>query len=144
MVGGALPDPDTEFGRRVFHRLREEEVIWITTVGRDGIPQPNPVGFLLQDDFSILIYNMATAKRLEHVAQRPHVALHFDGDGSGGDIVVFAGFASRIDGAPPPHENQAFRAKYDQSLLRISGDPEEFGRRFPVALRVEIMRTRGR
>lgn len=44
--------------------MGEEEVIWITSVSKDGTPQPNPVGFLLQDDNSILIYNMVNANRL--------------------------------------------------------------------------------
>jgi PPOX class probable F420-dependent enzyme len=140
---GALPDSSTEFGERVRRRLREEKVIWITTVGKDGTPQPNPVGFLFQDDDSILIYNMINANRLSHVGGRPRVALHFDGDGVGGDIVVFTGTALRADDVPPPHENEAFLAKYGDSLLRVSGSAEEFGQRFPVPLRIEITRTRG-
>ena len=139
----ALPDPSSAFGERVRRRLREEQVIWITTVGKDGTPQPNPVGFLLQDDDSILIYNAATANRIGHVAARPRVALHFDGDGSGGDIVVFAGTARRADDIPRPHENQAWLAKYGDGILRMFGSAETFSERFPIPLRVEIARTRG-
>ena len=91
MTGDALPEFGTEFGARVRRRLREERVIWITTVGRDGTPQPDPVSFLLQDYDSILTYNMINANRLTHVVDRPRVALHFDGDGAGADIVVFTG-----------------------------------------------------
>lgn len=102
MMESVLPEPGTPFGERVRRRLREEQVIWITTVGRDGTPQPNPVGFLLQDDNSILVYNAVRANRTGHVADRPRVSLHFDGDGAGGDIVVFTGTARRVDDAPPP------------------------------------------
>jgi PPOX class probable F420-dependent enzyme len=144
MAEGALPDSDTAFGRRVRRRLREEQVIWITTVGQDCTPQPNPVGFLYQDGSSILIYNMVNAKRISNVLDRPQVALHFDGDGSGGDIVVFNGTAILAHDIPPPHENPAFLAKYGDSLRRVSDSAEEFGRRFPVPLRIEITRTRGR
>jgi hypothetical protein len=72
MAQSALPDSGSEFGERVRRRLREEQVIWITTVGKDGTPQPNPVGFLFQDDHSI--YNMVNANRIRHVADRPQVA----------------------------------------------------------------------
>jgi PPOX class probable F420-dependent enzyme len=123
--------------------LHEEQAIWITTVSKDGTPQPNPVGYLFQEDKSILIYNMVNANRLNHVVERPHVVLQFDSDGTGGDIVVFTGTARRADDLPPPHENPAFIAKYGDSLLRVSGSAEEFGRRFLVPLRIELTRTRG-
>jgi PPOX class probable F420-dependent enzyme len=142
MAEGALPDFNTPFGQRVRRRLREEQVIWITPVGRDGTPQPNPVGFLFQDDDSILIYNMVDAHRVNHVVDRPQIALHFDGDGVGGDIVVFTGIAHRADDIPPPHENPAFLAKYGDALLRVSESAEEFGQKFPVPLRITINRTR--
>ena len=144
MADGALPEPGSPFGDRVRRRLREEQVIWITTVDRHGIPQPNPVGFVFQDDESILVYNMRNASRLTNIADRPQVALHFDGDGTGGDIVIFTGTARRVDDVPPPHENSGYLTKYADALLQISQSAEEFGRRFPVPLRVEITRTRGR
>jgi PPOX class probable F420-dependent enzyme len=100
----ALPDSSTAFGERVRRRLREEQIIWITTVGKDGTPQPNPVGFLFQDDNSILIYNMVTANRINHVVDRPQGALHFDGDGTGGDILVFTGTACRRMTSPATRE----------------------------------------
>ena len=143
MTESALPDPSTPFGERVRRRLREEQVIWITTVGKDGTPQPNPVGFLLQDDNSILIYNMAKANRVKHVVDRPRVALHFDGDGSGGDIVVLTGIARRADDVPPAHENEAWLAKYGDGMARRSGSAEKFSQDFPVPLRIEITGTRG-
>jgi PPOX class probable F420-dependent enzyme len=144
MTESVLPDPSTPFGERVWRRLRKEQVVWITTVGKDGTPQPNPVGFLFQDDNSILIYNAVKANRINHVVDRPQVALHFDGDGDGGDIVVFIGTARRVDDIPPPHENQAWLAKYGDSAARMFGSPEKFSEMFPVPLRIEISRTRGR
>jgi PPOX class probable F420-dependent enzyme len=143
MTESVLPDPGSPFGERVRRRLREEQVIWITTVGNDGTPQPNPVGFLLQDDNSILIYNMVNANRISHVIDRPRVALHFDGDGTGGDIVIFSGIARRADDVPLPHENPGWVAKYLDGMARQFGSLEKFSEKFPVPLRIEITRTRG-
>jgi hypothetical protein len=61
-----------------------------------------------------------------------------------GDIVVFTGTARRAKDIPPPHENPAYLAKHGDSLLRVSHSAEEFGKKFPVPLRIEIARTRGR
>lgn len=143
MTKCVLPDPGTPFGERVLRRLREEQIIWITTVGKDGTPQPNPTGFLLQDDNSILRYNAAKANRIDHVVERPRVAMHFDGDGTGGDIVVFTGTAHRADDIPAPHENQGYLAKYGEGMARVFGSVEKVSERFPVPLRIEITRTRG-
>src|SRR5919205_2201295 len=87
-----LPDPSTPFGERVARRLREEPVIWFTTVDEKGTPQPNPVWFLWDEvSAEFLIYSLSGARRLQHVQHNPRVALHFDGNGSGGDIIVFTG-----------------------------------------------------
>jgi len=76
-----LPDPATPFGRRVRARLRDDTVAWLTTVGSDGTPQPNPVWFLSEEDGNVLVYNRPDAGRLRHVRTRPRVAVSFDGDG---------------------------------------------------------------
>ena len=41
--GAMMIDTMTEFGARVERRLREEPVIWLTTVRDDLLPQPSPV-----------------------------------------------------------------------------------------------------
>ncbi|ATL71793.1 pyridoxamine 5'-phosphate oxidase family protein [Nocardia terpenica] len=147
MAEGALPDPNTPFGERVWRRLREEQLIWLTTVGKDGTPQPNPVGFVFQDDQSILVYSALGARRLDHIAERPRVALHFDAqfvpDGTGGDIVIFTGTARRADDIPQAHENPAYLAKCGDDAVRAFGSVEKFSEKFPVPLRIEIVRTRG-
>ena len=56
MTDDVFPDPSTPFGQRVQRRLRDEQVIWLTTVGADGTPQPNPVWFLV-DGTTVVVYN---------------------------------------------------------------------------------------
>jgi PPOX class probable F420-dependent enzyme len=144
MSVGALPDPATEFGQRVRRRLHDEKVIWLTTVGSDATPQPNPVGFLFDGQSSILVYSEARARRLDHVAQRPHVALHLDGDGHGGDIVVLTGRAELAHDVPPADANDAWLAKYRDGMTRLSGRTRTYSERFAVPVRIAITRVRGR
>src|ERR1700737_3057930 len=87
-----LPDPSTLFGERVARRLRDERLIWLTTVDAKGTPQPTPVWFLWDEATStILVYSRADAKRLAHISQNPRVAFNLDGNGKGGDIIVITG-----------------------------------------------------
>jgi PPOX class probable F420-dependent enzyme len=137
-----LPDPGSAFGARVRVRLREESTIWWTTVGRDGTPQPNPVWFLWQDD-GFLVYNTASAHRLVHIARRPTVALHFDSDGRGGDIVVFRGRAQRMSDYPAPHDNDDYVHKYGPGMTEISGSLQAFSEAYPIAVRIAIDTVRG-
>src|SRR5438270_7862312 len=87
-----LPDPSTPFGERVARRLRDERLIWLTSVDAKGTPQPAPVWFLWDEATStMLVYSRSDAKRLAHMQQNSRVALNFDGNGSGGDIIVISG-----------------------------------------------------
>jgi PPOX class probable F420-dependent enzyme len=136
--------PSGAFGERVRARLRDDYVIWLTTVGEDGTPQPNPVWFVWDGADSVLVYNRADAHRLPHIEARPNIALHFDGNGRGGDIVVIAASARRDPDAPPAHENGDYVAKYADGMQRVSGSPEQFSVAYPVPLRITFRRVRGR
>jgi PPOX class probable F420-dependent enzyme len=138
----SIPDPSTPFGQRVQRRLREEIVVWLTAVGNDGTPQPNPVWFIW-DGSGILVYNRPDAHRLTHVRRRPRVALHFDGNGQGGDIVVISGRAEVVDGEALPHQVPDYVAKYGPRMNRVSGSLEEFSRQYPVPIWIRDVGVRG-
>ena len=137
-----LPDPATPFGERVARRLHDESVIWYTSVARDGTPQPNPVWFWW-DGEAFLVYNRPNAGRVAHAAARPRVALHFDGNGRGGDIVVFTGIAAVAPDVPPPHAQVGYLGKYGEAIARVASSPEAFSEQYPVPIRVRPDRVRG-
>jgi PPOX class probable F420-dependent enzyme len=139
-----LPDPDSAFGARVHTRLREEYGIWLTTVGADGTPQPNPVWFLWEEDSeSLLVYNRNTAKRLAHVAANPRVCAHFDSNGHGGDVVVFTGTAGPADDVGAPDRHETYLAKYADGIKRIGLTPQSFAALYRAALRIRVDKVRG-
>jgi PPOX class probable F420-dependent enzyme len=135
-------DLTTEFGQRVNQRLEKEQIIWLTSVGSDGTPQPRPVWYLW-DGETFLIYSRPDTAKLRHIAANSHVALHFDGNGDGGDIVVFTGEAIITAGAPPADQNLAYLEKYDSGLKRINQTAAQFGKNYSVAIRVRPLRLRG-
>lgn len=142
-MNSLLPDPSTEFGARVARRLAEEPIGWLTLVDASGTPQPAPVWFLWGGE-TALIYSDHRAKRLAHLRANPHVALHLDGNGHGGDIVVLTGEITETPDEPSPPDNPAYLAKYGS---QIGGGPwktpEVFAETFSVALRFRPRQVRG-
>jgi PPOX class probable F420-dependent enzyme len=138
-----LPDTSTEFGARVERRLREETIAWLTLVDPRGTPQPAPIWFLW-DGETALIYSDRNAKRLAHLQQNPRVALHLDGNGRGGDIVVLTGEAVVDESAPAPQDNEPYLAKYGDLIAGGSWrTPEVFAETFSVPVRFTPARVRG-
>jgi PPOX class probable F420-dependent enzyme len=139
-----LPDPATPFGERVARRLHGECLIWLTTVDAKGMPQPTPVWFLWDEATStLLIYSRADAKRLEHMQQNSRVALNFDGNGSGGDIIVITGQAQVSTDDPPADQLPTYVEKYRDFIARRYNTPENFASIYSVALRIHPIAIRG-
>jgi PPOX class probable F420-dependent enzyme len=137
-----IPDPATAFGERVRRRLTAEMTIWLTTVGHDGTPQPNPVGFLWDGGDGLLIYSQADARRLANIRRRPQVSLNLD-SGGGTDIVVLTGTAEILDDFPSVAGNPAWLEKYGEAIDARFGSAATFAERFPVPVRVRLTRVRG-
>jgi PPOX class probable F420-dependent enzyme len=142
VTSDVFPDRATAYGERVRRRLTDEMTIWLTTVGRDGTPQPNPVGFLWDGGNSLLTYSQADARRLAHIRRQPLVSLNFDSNG-GTDIVVFTGTAAILDDYPAVPGNPAWLEKYGQSVDARFGSAAEFAERFSVPVRIHLTRVRG-
>lgn len=135
-------DLTTPFGQRVARRLAEERIIWLTTVSPNGVPHPRPVWFLW-DGETFLIYSQPDTFKLEHIAANPHVALNLDGDGLGGNIVVFTGQIRLDPTAPPAHQVPEYVTKYQPGFERINMTAEAFAAAYSVALRVTPTSLRG-
>lgn len=135
-------DTSTEFGARVERRLREERLIWLTTVRADGTPQPVPVWFLW-DGETFHIYSRPNQPKLRHIERSPNVALHFDGNGQGGDIVVFTGQARLDPQAPPANQVAEYVERYQPGFVRLGMDAETFARSYSVPIRVTPTALRG-
>ena len=71
------------------------------------------------------------------------VALNFDGDGMGGNIVVITGQAEIASEAPPANEVAAYVQKYQRGFERIGLSAEGFAQSYSVAIRVRPTRLRG-
>ena len=134
-------DESTEFGARTARHLRDEIVVWLTTVTPRGAPLPMPVWFVWDGAESVSMYSQPGA-RIRNIEANGHVALNFSGDGRGGDIVVLSGVAA-IDRDAGADQDPGYLAKYHEHITRIGMTPEAFADRYSVPVRIRLGRLRG-
>jgi PPOX class probable F420-dependent enzyme len=107
-------DETTPLGARILERLREERVIWMTTVDR-GAPQPAPVWFVYErktDSERIVVYSRTNARRVTNVRDNELVALNFNCSPGGGQVHVIRGVARIALELPSVAEAETYRARY--------------------------------
>jgi len=131
---------DSQFGSHVALRLQTENVIWLTTTSKAGIPQPNPVWFYWDED-TFLIYTEPASVKLKNIASNPNVALNFEGaDALGGDVVIFTGEASIEERSDLPHPG--YVQKYEVYAAELGYTLEDLYARYSVAIRIRPTRVR--
>jgi PPOX class probable F420-dependent enzyme len=141
-MDSVLPDPSTPQGERFARRLAEERIGWLTTVGADGTPQPNPVWFLW-DQGTILIYSLPNAARLPHIRRNSRVSLNLNSNAQGGDILVLTGDARISTDEPPADQVPAYVAKYGEAIARSFGTPANFAAQYSTPIRITPTKARG-
>jgi PPOX class probable F420-dependent enzyme len=100
-----------------------------------------PVWFLWEGD-TFLVYSRPDTAKLRNIERNPRVALHLDGNGRGGDIVVVAGEAS-LSGDPPADQVPAYVEKYAELIDRNGWTPHTFASDYSVPIRIAVRRIRG-
>ena len=136
-------DLNSNFGKVVQTHLNEEYVIWLTTVDSHGMPQPRPVWFIWEED-SFLIFSQAKASKLLHIKKNPNVALNFNTDETGDQLViVFTGEAFIDTKSPVAHQVAAYIEKYRNGIAGLPMTPEEFSRDYSVPIRIRPAKVRG-
>jgi len=136
-------DESDDFGGRAARHLREDIVVWLTSVSPKGVPSPKPVWFVWDGASTIRVFSMPTATRLKHLAEHPQASLNFAGDGRGGDIVVLLGEAVADQQAPAANAVPDFVAKYAEEITRINHTPETFAQSYSVPIVITLHRVRG-
>ncbi len=134
-------DLTSEHGMQALKKLKSEMVIWLTTVTPNGTPQPRPVWFIWQDN-KIIVYSMASAKKLEHIRNNPHVSLQFNMASHNDTAFVFIGQASIIESPTPAIKVNEYIQKYSDEIKGMDATPESFNDAYNV--RIEITPTKFR
>ena len=135
-------DFSSRFGRHANRRLRQEKIIWLTTVDSKNTPQPRPVWFHW-DGQTVLIFSERHKAKLRHIPANPRVALNFNTDQDGGDVVVLIGDARILDESPDPNRVKTYLRKYRASIKDLGMTIKEFSDAYAVPILVTPQSMRG-
>jgi PPOX class probable F420-dependent enzyme len=133
-------DLTTELGARAAKRLRDEYVVWLTTVSPNGCPQPNPVWFYW-DGKVLLIYSQPSAHKVRNITHNPKVSINFQADEEGGNIIVLTGTAL-LKKNPPQHDSRYIQ-KYRDHIPKIGLTPESLTASYSILITVSPNKLRG-
>lgn len=137
-------DESTEFGARVRQRLIEERFVWLTTVSPGGTPLPSLVWFLHDEDETVLVWSQPAKPKVKAIAVNPTVALNFNSDTGGDNMVVLKGTAAVDTSNRPEDQRAAFVEKYGRAMTSIGyRPPERFFDDYSVPIRVSLETVRG-
>ena len=129
---GALDPAAPEHGEAE-RWLRDELVVWLTTVREDGQPQSVPVWFLWEDG-AFLVYSQPGKPKLANIASNAKVSLHLRGTETGAQIVTVEAEAVRSDD-PPADRVPGYIDKYRGEIESSGWTPRSFAEDYSVPLR---------
>ncbi len=131
-------DLESKFRRQVDRRLREEVVIWFTTVTPRGAPVSNPVWFYW-DGEDIIVYSQPGSHRVRNLKLNPRVSLNLQGvDALGSHVLIIQGEAKLTpdNRTIPP----VYWGKYRKFLQTMN--EEQMVADYSVEIRVKPLRVR--
>jgi PPOX class probable F420-dependent enzyme len=120
----------------VEQRLREEPIVWFTTVRPDGRPHTVPVWFLW-DGETFLIFSQPGNLKIRNLQRNPHITLALDGTNQGGDVVTVEGEAELLS---EPSRNilvPAFGEKYASMIKTMGVDAEGLVEDYSQPIRIK-------
>jgi PPOX class probable F420-dependent enzyme len=131
-------DLDAKIRAQVDKRLRDEVIVWFTTVSPSGVPTPNPVWFLW-DGEHITVYSQPSSYRVRNIKQNSNVALTLQGvDATGHNVLIVSGEAILQPGIKAiPSAYWDKYAKYMEEMTQ-----EEMTREYSVEIRIAPTKIR--
>ncbi|MFI1914966.1 TIGR03667 family PPOX class F420-dependent oxidoreductase [Nocardia sp. NPDC020380] len=142
MTSAPVVNTSSDFGSHVANRLERDFVIWLTTVGPTGTPQPNPVWFLW-DGTEFLLFSKPDQAKLRNIAHNPRVALNLNSTPGGSEIAILTGTARLPEEAATADEIAAYTKKYASGMTDIGLTVEQFYADYSVPIRITPDRLRG-
>ena len=117
-------------------RLRDDLMIWLTTVSPTGRPHTVPVWFWW-DGEAITIFCEPETKKIRNLHQNPAIALALETDDDGEIVIIFEGDAELTSEPTTELMPSGFGDKYARLWERISSSPEIMAARYTQPVRLK-------
>lgn len=122
-------------------RIRDDDVVWLTTVTDSGVPAPNPVWFVPDGD-DLVVFSSPESRRVHNLGARPTVSLNFNTTPDGGDVVVIVGTAALTPNVAPSGQ-PGYLDKYSGAIAdELHTTVEEIDATYSTRIRIRPDRVR--
>jgi PPOX class probable F420-dependent enzyme len=135
-----MVDTNTNAGAMAERKLREEEIIWLTTVSPNGQPESVPVWFYW-DGKTVRIYSQPGKPKVRNIQANPRVALNFNCDPQANHVVRLRGRAAIDPNSPPATSVPGMIEKYSEGIRRIGITPDQYAQDYSVAIHITPTRV---
>ena len=119
-------------------RLRENIIVWISTVRPDDRPHIVPVWFLW-DNETVLIFSKPDQK-IRNLKKNPRVMLALDDTRGGDDVIMIEGEATLLDPSEVDTTMPAYAEKYGELLKDMRWTPQSMAQDYTQPIRVKPAR----
>lgn len=135
-------DFTTDHGKMALEQLENEIVIWLTTVTPKGMPQPNPIWFVWEDD-CVITWVQPHSARIRNLEHNNQVSLNMVGDPAASHMTVLTGTAEIDEDIGSALDNEQYMRKYAHRWASMNMTPESAAEEFSLPLRIRPTKLRG-
>lgn len=116
-------------------RLRDNLIVWLTTVRPDGRPHSVAVWYLWEGgDF--LIFSKPNQQKLRNLRHNPNVVLALDDTDEGADLIVIEGSAELLSDPDISVTLAAYKEKYARKLAELGWTAESMAASYSQGIRI--------
>ncbi len=115
--------------------LREEPVVWLSTVRPDGTPHLVPTWFAWDGEV-ITIVSKAGAQKVRNLRVNRHAMLALGDADEDFDVGLIEATAELVDAPTPLDLPPAFLAKYAEQIRALGLTPRQFARTYAQVIRL--------
>ncbi|MDQ2999331.1 MAG: TIGR03667 family PPOX class F420-dependent oxidoreductase [Chloroflexota bacterium] len=126
-------------GAHIDRRLRDEPIIWLSSVRPDGRPHLVPIWFWW-DGAAILMFSKPAAQKVRNLRHNPQVVLALNSADAGEDIVLLEGRAELLGDDAPQSTLPEYAEKYAALMARINITAASMATEYTQAIRVTVER----